>query len=306
MKKITGEFLLYKDYWDVYKDYQRTLKIFTAYFPYITRTEDGTIRILKQGEDFEFHFGNYYRVVIIFGTDKGTDKEMIRDFMGRISNNIEILYDSDEAFKNKQIPKGMDQFSKEIEMMVRASPNYDELYKLDKTIEQRLKMTPASEELNRRNTMFAEQSILLKNEFFSEYELDEKKMPIITRPRFYMTSKAAYDPDSQKIEAKSYEIKLDFLEYPKGPSFPDFPNKLQDIIGDPYNTLDTLKEWDIVHPPSWVELVRELEQKIYKSETHLIEPVILEETREISKKGKEKGEYTSKLKDNGKKKNSYK
>jgi len=302
MKKITGGFLFYKDYWNIYKDYNSILKIFTAYIPFVMRTEDETIRILKQGEEFEFYFGNYPLVVIVFGVDRGTDKEMIRDFMDRISNNIDIIYDSEEALMSKELPPGMDQFSKEIELMVRASPNYSELYKLDKTVEQRINITPASEELNRRNTMFAEQGFLLKNEFFCEFELDEDKMPVVTRPKFYMSSKAEYNPESQKIEAKSYEIFIDFQEYPKPPTFPDFPRGLHDIIGDPHQALETLREWDIVHPPSWVELVRELEQKIYRSETHIIEP-IMEESYETGKKGK--GTATGKGK-NGKRTSSYK
>jgi len=304
MKKITGGFLFYKDYWNIYPDYTSILKIFTAYIPYVMRTEEETIRILKQGEDFEFHFGNYSLVVIVFGVDRGTDKEMIRDFMERISNNINIIYDTEEALMSKELPPGMDQFSKEIELMVRASPNYIELYKLDKTVEQRINITPASEELNRRNSMFAEQGFLVKNEFFCEFELDEDKMPVVTRPKFYMTSKAEYNPDTQKIEAKSYEIRLDFQEYPKPPTFPDFPRGLHAILGDPHQALDTLREWDIVHPPSWVELIRELEQKVYKSETHLIEP-IMEEPYEPGKKGKGKGFATGKGK-GGKKTSSYK
>ncbi|MFX1450455.1 MAG: hypothetical protein ACFFCM_06420 [Promethearchaeota archaeon] len=305
MKKITGGFLFYKDYWNIYKDYQSILKIFTAYIPFLMRNEEGTIRILKQGEEFEFHFGNYELIVIIFGVDKGTDKEMIRDFMERISNNINIIYDSKESLMSKDLPPGMDQFSKEIELMVRASPNYEELYKLDKTVEQRINITPASEELNRRNTMFAEQGFQLKNEFFCEFTSDEDKMNVVTRPKFYMTSKAEYNPDSSKIEAKSYEIYIDFLEYPKRPTFPDFPKGLYNIIGDPYQALETLREWDIVHPPAWVELVRELEQKVYKSETHLIEPII-EQPYEPGKKGKGKGEAAGKAKGDQKKTSSYK
>lgn len=304
MKKITGGFLFYKDYWNIYPDYQSILKIFTAYIPYVMRTEDETIRIMKQGEDFEFYFGNFPLIVIIFGVDRGTNKQMIQDFMERISNNINIIYDSEEALMSKELPPGMDQFSKEIELMVRASPNYGELYKLDKTVEQRINITPASEELNRRNSMFAEQAFLLKNEFFCEFEMDEDKMAIVTRPKFYMSSKAEYNTESQKIEAKSYEIYVDFLEYPKLPTFPDLPKGLHDILGDPQKALETLKEWDIVHPPSWVEIIRELEQKIYRSETHLIEP-IMEEPYETGKKGKGKDTAFGKGK-NGKKTSSYK
>ena len=285
VKKISGSFLFYKDYWNIYPNYRDILKIFTAYVPYVMRTEDETIRVLKQGEEFEFFFGNFPLVVIIFGVDRGTDKDLINDFMERISNNINIIYDSEEALMSKELPPGMDQFSREVELMVRASPDYDELYKLDKTVEQRINITPASEELNRRNTMFAEQSFLVKNEFFCEFELDEDKMPVVTRPKFYMTSKAEYSPDSGKIEAKSYEIFVNFIEFPKKPNFPDFPRGLHDIIGDPHQALGTLKEWDVVHPPSWVEMVRELEQTVYRSETHLIEPIMEEPAGPKGKKG---------------------
>ena len=169
LKKDTATFLFYKDYWGLYKEYQSMLKMISAYVPYIANKEIGATRVLKNGDSYEFHFANFNQFVIVFGTDAKTDRKMIRSFMKRLAELLNIIFEKGIEINTLKLPPEMKEFTVELELMVRASPYYEDLYKLDKTVEQRLNVTPASEELNRRNTLIGEQAAMLIGEFFVAY-----------------------------------------------------------------------------------------------------------------------------------------
>ncbi|MHA1145739.1 MAG: hypothetical protein ACTSRW_13445 [Candidatus Helarchaeota archaeon] len=302
VKKSNLKFFFYKDYWDIYPDFEKMLKVMAAYVPYFRKKKEGSIEILKNGEEYRFYFGNFGFAIIIFGADTHTDPLLIHTFMRRTSEMLQTIFSSEEEFVSDKLPKGMKEFSTELELMIRASADYDELSAIDKTVEQRTNITPASEELARRDALITEQTQLLVQEFGCEFPVVGKKKEVwknmwdleqeknlkldFTRPKFFMTSSVGLK-ESGKIESTTFEVKLNFREYPKPPTF-TYPQELEDRIGPPQrirDILQTVKNWDFVHPPTWTELVRELEQIIYKTDTHLVEPIIEEA---VDAKGKKK------------------
>ena len=299
LKKETAQFIFYKDYWGLYKDYQNMLRMIAAYVPYIANKEIGATKVLKNGDSYEFHFANFNEFVIVFGTDVKTDRKMLRSFMKRLAELLNIIFEKGIQISTLKLPKEMNEFTAELEIMVRASPYYQDLYKLDKTVEQRLNITPASEELNRRNSLIGEQAAMLIGEFAVEFQDEKteeweplggikgKSVQDLARPKFYMTSNVSLQADG-KLQSETYEVFFNFREYPRPPTI-QIPPKLEKILGPSNNlhrVLDTIIDWDMVHPPTWLEVVRELEEKVYKSETHIIEPIVEEEAPTKGKKGK--------------------
>ncbi|NHI93669.1 MAG: hypothetical protein EAX96_14380 [Candidatus Lokiarchaeota archaeon] len=310
LKKEGAQFIFYKDYWGLYKDYQSMLRMIAAYVPYIANKEIGAMKVLKNGDSYEFHFTNFNQFVIVFGTDIKTDRVMIRAFMKRLAELLNIIFEKEIHISTLKLPKEMQEFTTELEIMVRASPYYEALYKLDKTVEQRLNITPASEELNRRNGLIGEQAAMLIGEFFVEFQDENtlaweplggtgkgKSVQDLARPKFYMTSNVALQADG-KLQSETYEVFFNFREYPRPPKI-QIPPKLEKILGSSNQlnkVLETLIDWDMVHPPTWLEVVRELEEKVYKSETHIIEPIVEEEAPQKGKKGKGMDEPTDQKK----------
>ncbi|MFX0104100.1 MAG: hypothetical protein ACFE75_01260 [Candidatus Hodarchaeota archaeon] len=82
----------------------------------------------------------------------------------------------------------------------------------------------------------------------------------------------AYDqPGSQKTIiniyititlTKTFIIQIDFTNYPKRPNL-TFPEELKKIIGDPYETLNTLKAWNPKKPLHIIDILHELEKKLF-------------------------------------------
>ncbi len=61
---------------------------------------------------------------------------------------------------------------------------------------------------------------------------------------------------------KTFIIRLDFSDYPKKPTI-SIPDELKKIIGDPYQSIETLKNWNIKAPFHIVEILHEIEKKLY-------------------------------------------
>ncbi|MFX1269739.1 MAG: hypothetical protein ACFFAK_17400, partial [Promethearchaeota archaeon] len=82
----------------------------------------------------------------------------------------------------------------------------------------------------------------------------------------------AYDQKSQFIGdiniyltvtlAKTFLIQLNFQNYPERPSI-TVPDEIHRLLGDPYHSLATLRNWDVKKPLHVVEILRELENKLY-------------------------------------------
>lgn len=60
----------------------------------------------------------------------------------------------------------------------------------------------------------------------------------------------------------TFIIHINYLNYPGRPVI-DIPDDLKSIIPDPYAQLATLRGWNPAHPPSIVEVVRELESSLW-------------------------------------------
>jgi hypothetical protein len=158
------------------------------------------------------------------------------------------------------------EFESELIKVIRASASNTELKRLDHTIEERQKTTAASEELYRREGLMAQYASDLMEQYPAEF-LENT----ITKVRLYLSASA-------KVH---YQVIIDFSTFPYPPKI-IFPDELIKILGTPEQALDTIKNWDPVSPPAWIELIHELENKVYKSEYHIVEPII--EQDEPSKK----------------------
>ena len=61
---------------------------------------------------------------------------------------------------------------------------------------------------------------------------------------------------------KTFVISLDFMNYPEKPIL-TFPEEVNNILGDPNKILDTLKNWNAKKPLHIVEILHELEKKLF-------------------------------------------
>ena len=61
---------------------------------------------------------------------------------------------------------------------------------------------------------------------------------------------------------KTFVISLDFMNYPEKPIL-TFPEEVYNILGDPNKILDTLKNWNANIPLHIVEILHELEKKLF-------------------------------------------
>ena len=62
--------------------------------------------------------------------------------------------------------------------------------------------------------------------------------------------------------AKTFIIAIDFTEYPKRPVL-NYPDEVKNIQGDPYKSLETLKKWNPKKPLHIVDILHEVEKKLF-------------------------------------------
>ena len=61
---------------------------------------------------------------------------------------------------------------------------------------------------------------------------------------------------------KTFIIQINFNDYPEKPSI-NVPEDAHNLVGDVYQTLDVLRNWNTKKPPHIVDILRELEKKLY-------------------------------------------
>ena len=61
---------------------------------------------------------------------------------------------------------------------------------------------------------------------------------------------------------KTFIISIDFMNYPERPII-TFPEEVKKILRDPYKTLNTLREWSSTKPLHIVDILHELEKKLF-------------------------------------------
>jgi len=61
---------------------------------------------------------------------------------------------------------------------------------------------------------------------------------------------------------KTFIIQINFNDYPEKPTV-IIPEEARNLIGDVYQTLDVLRKWNAKNPPHIVNILRELENKLY-------------------------------------------
>ncbi|MFX0153810.1 MAG: hypothetical protein ACFE9Q_04710 [Candidatus Hodarchaeota archaeon] len=61
---------------------------------------------------------------------------------------------------------------------------------------------------------------------------------------------------------KTFIISINFMDYPERPII-NLPSEVKSILGDPYKSLDTLKKWNPENPSHIVDVLHEIEKKLY-------------------------------------------
>jgi len=62
--------------------------------------------------------------------------------------------------------------------------------------------------------------------------------------------------------AKTFIIAIDFTDYPKKPVV-NYPDEVKSILGDPNQSLEALNKWNSKKPPHIVDILHELEKKLF-------------------------------------------
>ncbi len=276
VSKVTGKYIFYKDYWGKYPDQDPFLKFFSAYIPFVARESENTYKLVRW-KKLRIAFGNFDEVIMILAATLDTSEKIIESYLISAYEILVAIYGN--LAENSSIPEKVVEFFQQLELIIRVSATKQDLEKLDYTVEERYGITPASEETNRRTLIQSEQATKLLEQFAVEM-LDGN----ISKYRLFLTAAV------REKDAIHYDVIVDFSTYPHPPLF-DFPPKLHDILGDAGEALETIRDWDPISPPDWVDVVHELEEKVYKSEVHLVEPIIEEPA--APQKGKE---FTKSLK----------
>ncbi len=105
-----------------------------------------------------------------------------------------------------------------------------------------------------------------------EYEESPQLNVAINTELSLIQQEYAYDQIDQKAAeiniyititlARTFIIKIDFNNYPKRPEI-QFPNELQKLLGVPQKTLNSLKEWDPKNPLHIIDVLHEIEKKLF-------------------------------------------
>jgi hypothetical protein len=270
ISKVTGKYLYYKDYWDKYTDQEPFFKFFAAYIPFVVREKENTYKMIRW-DKLRIAFGNFNEIIMIIAGTVETSDKMFENYLIESYQMLLSIFGDLTAPEN--IPQNIGEFARELELMIRVSATKEDLEKMDWTIQERYEVTQASEEVNRRTALQSEQAAKVLDQFAVEM-LDGT----VTKFRLFLTAGVTLK------DAIHYEVTVDFSTYPHPPIF-TFPPKLHDILGDAGEALETIQGWDPVNPPEWAAIIQELEQKVYRSETHLIEPIIEEAEVPDKKKG---------------------
>ncbi|MFO7796105.1 MAG: hypothetical protein ACQERB_10265 [Promethearchaeati archaeon] len=61
---------------------------------------------------------------------------------------------------------------------------------------------------------------------------------------------------------RTFMINIDFSSYPEKPTI-SFPDEVTALIGNPYNSLESLKNWNSKNPPHIIDIFHELEKKLF-------------------------------------------
>jgi len=61
---------------------------------------------------------------------------------------------------------------------------------------------------------------------------------------------------------KTFIVPIDFTNYPERPII-TFPDEIKDLLGDPYKTLEILSKWKSKKAPHIIDVLHELENKLY-------------------------------------------
>ncbi|MFW9876424.1 MAG: hypothetical protein ACFFG0_25295, partial [Candidatus Thorarchaeota archaeon] len=116
-----------------------------------------------------------------------------------------------------------------------------------KTESKRLTIEPPIEEIDQLSLELTTELGLIQQEYTYD-QLDSKGADI----NVYITITLT----------KTFIISIDFINYPERPVI-TFPDEVKKILRDPYRTLNTLREWNFRNPIHIVDILHELEKKLY-------------------------------------------
>jgi len=265
IQKNGNKVIFFKDFWGKFEDIQPFIILYRSYSPYVQREADKTYKIMRT-PDLKIIFANFSDIILILGGTLDTQTSDLERYLVYTYNLFHSLVgdvsDGNVNFNDLQ------EFEKELNRIIHASATNTELQKLDRSVEEKTTSTAASEVLYRREGLIAQYAAELMEQYPAEFLEDT-----ITKVRLYLYA-------STKVH---YQVIVDFTPFPYPPII-KFPKKLIDILGEPEQALDTIKNWDPVSPPPWIELIHELEDKVYKSEYHIVEPIIEEPLTKSDKK----------------------
>ncbi|MFW9988881.1 MAG: hypothetical protein ACFFC3_09520 [Candidatus Odinarchaeota archaeon] len=119
-----------------------------------------------------------------------------------------------------------------------------------------------------KNSEFESETLTLGNKI----EEPEHMSIILNTEIGLIQQEYAYDQKSSKgadilvyitiTLTNTFIISIDFTNYPKKPLV-SFPEDVQNLLGDPYIALDTLKSWNPKTPLHIIDILHELEKKLY-------------------------------------------
>jgi len=154
----------------------------------------------------------------------------------------------------------------EYEQFLTPSEQSDETLKPDTFIgESGFKETsPATEEIEPTPTEFPSQVDLFDDQ-------DQTSLTIKTELGL-IQQEYAYDQKGQNkaditvyltiTVSKTFMIHIDFQQYPEKPII-SFPEEVNRLLGDPQQSLESLKSWNPKSPPHIVDVIHELENKLF-------------------------------------------
>ncbi|MHA1915023.1 MAG: hypothetical protein ACW986_05075 [Promethearchaeota archaeon] len=127
---------------------------------------------------------------------------------------------------------------------------------------------------NKANQKSPDKTVTMPREPIHEqtYEETPQLDVIINTELSLIQQEYAYDQISQSAAeiniyititlAKTFVIKIDFKHYPKRPEI-HFPKEVERFLGLPQKTLGTLKEWDPKIPLHIIDILHEIEKKLF-------------------------------------------
>ncbi len=193
--------------------------------------------------------------------------EIIDELKSKIEQKLSTFHaESDNLEQDTYITPNMDLYPSDFESEQYITPSYTNN---DFYIDNQEEIIQETPNLEIENNNKPNNIITNSEDLFADSDIDSLK---INTELGLIQQEFAFDHKEEGIAnivvyltitlTKTFLININFSNYPNKPNL-ILPNEIKSLFQDPNQTLDTLKNWKKKNPPHIIDILHELEKKLY-------------------------------------------